>query len=192
MQKLDKKESKKVVVLSPETHIKLGNLCKAHGSNMKDFTEKMITYFEKTGIDPLDAEGTDLKEAIKGLRKENNRVIGFIKQQEKTKLDPILDELSASALDFRERSKSLDKVSELAMEIFKLRNAFEQDISRSRHAIGEGKREVYNTAVMVFSKYLQEQDALRKKSTFGGIQIKLDELDELNRSYKDYFKQLKH
>ena len=192
MQKSDIKEPKKVVVLSPEMHTRLGKLCKAHGSTMKDLTEKMIAYFEKTGIDPSDTEGTDLKEAIKGLRKENNRVIGFIRQQEKTKLDPILDELSASALDFRERSKSLGKVSELSREMSRLRNVFEQDISHSRRAIEEGKREVYNTALTVFSNYLQEQEALRKKSTFGGMQIKLEELDELNRSYKDYFRRLKH
>lgn len=187
MTKNQNSESKKVVVLSKESHMKLGKLCKERGSNMKDFTAQMITYFEKTGIDPSDSNGTDLKEAIKGLQKENNRVIGFIKQQEKTKLDPILDELATSTLVFRERAVSLGKVEDLSKEIARLRNTFEQD----RHAIENGKYEMYKAALTMFSNYLQEQDKLRKKSTFGGEQIKLEELDELNGRYRNHFKHLK-
>ncbi len=187
-----KKESKKVVVVSKETHATLGKLCELHGSNMKELTAQMVSYFERTGIDPFDAGGTDLKEAIKGLRKENNRVIGFIRQQEKTKLDPILEELAASSVEFRQRSRELGNIGELARQMSGLRKSVEQEMSRWRHAINEERNKVYRAALAMFSDYLHDQKGLRKKSTFGGEQIRLEELDMLNREYRDNFQRLDH
>ncbi len=187
-----KKESKKVVVVSKETHATLGRMCERHDSNMKELTAQMVSYFERTGIDPFDAGGTDLKEAIKGLRKENNRMIGFIKQQEKMKLDPILEELAAASVEFRQRSVELGKVGELSDGMARLRNSVEQEMSRWRYAIKEEREKVYRAALSLFSDYLHYQDGLRKKSTFGGEQIRLEELDGLNREYRDRFQGLRH
>lgn len=188
--KKEKTPKQKAVVLAPETHAKLTQLCQTHGSNMKEFTAQMVTYFEKTGIDPTEVAGTDLKEAIKQLRKENNRVIGFIKQQEKEKLTPILDELAAATQVFRHKSAELDRVRELSKQLFHLRTGFDKEIAKYPQRLKDGKYEVYRSAVLLFKRYLEAQEQLKKKNTFGGEQIKLEELATLNATYQEYFKRL--
>ena len=186
--KKEKKGSPKAVVMSLDTHDKLTKLCKAHGSNMKDFTAQMVTYFEKTGIDPSDVEGTDLKEAIKGLRKENNRVIGFIKQQEKMKLEPILDELANSSIEFRKRSRSLDRIGELGKEIVLLKQKVGTEISNSEGRKEEAVEGAHRTGLRKFMKYLGEQEKLRRKGMVGSEHIRWEELAQLNEKFEGQFR----
>ncbi|UZR99632.1 BfmA/BtgA family mobilization protein [Chondrinema litorale] len=165
----------KAVPLEETTHSSLVKLCKDHNRKLKEFTAQMISYFEKTGIDPVDSEATDLKETIKLLRKENNRVIGFIKQQEKTKLNPVLDELARSTQEFRKKADQLDKVGELSKKITQLIN---KEVSDNRKHLEK--------AEVLFLNYLEKQ-----RLVFGTGKIKQDNLQELNSTYLAYFKTLK-
>jgi hypothetical protein len=55
----------------------------------KEFVEKMIDYFHETGLDPKDK----IKSVPGELSKLRNTLVSFIKEQEKTKLNPILNKL---------------------------------------------------------------------------------------------------
>ena len=146
--------SKKAVPLELDTHAKLVDICKKKNVNIKDFTAHMVDYFYRTGIDPGDEANTNLKEAIKELRKENNRVIGFIKQQEKTKLDPILDQMAVGYRTFKEQAGTLDKLGTFGEQFGKLlRNQV-----KLMDAIMDPRRDIYKNAIILFHDYLKEQE----------------------------------
>jgi hypothetical protein len=58
--------------------------------SQKDYLHAMITYFKETGIDPT-AKTRSTADELSRLR---NTVISFIREQEKTKLDPIINKLN--------------------------------------------------------------------------------------------------
>lgn len=81
----------KHIRISAGSHAHLKKLAKRHGKSIKELTEQMINYFRRTDIDPSDVSFKSSADAIKSLDK---RLIGFIKTQEKEKLNPLLDEVS--------------------------------------------------------------------------------------------------
>ncbi len=144
----------KAVLLEEDTHAKLTRLCEMHGRNLKQFTAQMIDYFERTAIDPTDENDTNVKGAIKELRKENNRVIGFIKQQEKTKLEPILDQMAVGYRAFEKHAGTLDKLGIFEKEFKKIiGNQF-----KLMDAIVEPRKDIYQKAINLFKNYLKEQE----------------------------------
>ena len=146
--------SKKAVPLELDTHAKLVEICKKKNTTIKDFTAQMVDYFYRTGIDPSAEANTNLKEAIKELRKENNRVIGFIKQQEKTKLNPILDQMAVGYNEFKSNAGALNTVYELEEQLGKvLRNQ-----QRLSNEINRGSIDSIMKARKLFADYLKEQE----------------------------------
>lgn len=59
-------------------------------ASRKEYTERMILYFKETGIDPMVRN----KNTADELSKLRNTVISFIKEQEKSKLEPIIGQLN--------------------------------------------------------------------------------------------------
>lgn len=59
----------------------LQKLCQKLGIKKKDFLEKSISFFQKSGLDPREAH--DVSAQIKPIE---NRLIGFLKVQDKNEL----------------------------------------------------------------------------------------------------------
>lgn len=79
----------------------------------KALLEIMIHYFKVTGIDPRERQAGNPTDAIKAL---DQRLISFIKQQEKEQLRPIKDELALitkKLYAFDDEEKGLGKVHHL-------------------------------------------------------------------------------
>ncbi|UZS00211.1 BfmA/BtgA family mobilization protein [Chondrinema litorale] len=144
----------KTVLMDETDHIKLEKLCSMHGRNMKEFTSQMIDFFDRTGMDPTDERNTNLKEAIKELRKENNRIISFIKQQEKTKLEPILDQMAVGYRTFEKNVGTLNKMGVMEEQLSKvLRNQ-----GKLWECLENTRKKAVQKAIQLFSNYLKEQE----------------------------------
>ena len=169
----------KSVLMDADDHAKLEKLCSIHGRNMKEFTSQMIDYFERTGMNPSDEKNTNLKEAIKELRKENNRLIGFIKQQEKTKLNPILDQMAVGYRTFDKHVGKLYNLESIDERLGKiLRN--QQRLSDS---INNPKEALKDKAQTLFVHYLNAQEWGKTI----GIGKYVKDPTRLNEEYRDMF-----
>lgn len=178
----DKPKSRQVksVPLDLAVHEQLAKLAENNGCKIKEFATLMVDYFTRTGIDPKDPESTNLKEAIKNLQKENNRVIGFIKQQEKTKLNPILDEMALGMMAFKTQTEQLKKLADLE-------GWFERVISnqkRLNESFKLARNEEKQKAVRLFNAYLEEQEWGER--TLGGKYVK--DPTALNEKYSQLFR----
>jgi hypothetical protein len=78
--KIDKEYLDILKGLSKESEIK----------TQKEYVQSMILYFKETGIDPK-AKNRSTAEELSKLR---NTVISFIREQEKKKLDPLIDRMN--------------------------------------------------------------------------------------------------
>lgn len=87
---MNEKQPDKHIVISQAIYPKFDKLAKAYGLTNKGLLEAMINYFEQTKADPRDPKADNPTDAIKALDK---RFIGFIREQEKRLLTPILDEM---------------------------------------------------------------------------------------------------
>lgn len=82
------------VTIDQETAQKLDKLCKLYGLTKKDFLSLSLSYFEKHGINPAVHE-TPTAEMEK-LRKRFDQVIAFIRTQEKEKINPMFEAITAT------------------------------------------------------------------------------------------------
>ena len=87
------KERDKHILISADLHSRFERVATSYGLSNKALLEQMIIYFEVTKADPRDPKAGNPTDAIKALDK---RLIGFIREQEKKILIPILDELRVS------------------------------------------------------------------------------------------------
>lgn len=95
----------KTIAVSIGTHRQLERLAEKFGLSQKDLVGAMVQYFTMTKADPRDpkAEMPDvtlkkMAEKVDGLDK---RLIGFIREQEKELLKPILSEIRAARSELR-------------------------------------------------------------------------------------------
>jgi uncharacterized coiled-coil DUF342 family protein len=79
------------VNLSKEHHELLQKLCKRDDIKyQKDYVESMLEYFDETGLSPTQK----IKSVSSELSKLRNVLVGFIREQEKTKLDPLITQFN--------------------------------------------------------------------------------------------------
>lgn len=109
---------------------KLRELAKKYNTSAKDFAQKMILYFYRTGHDPEDLKVEGSTEAIKKLDK---RLISFIRTQEKEKLAPMLEEIGLANKQlhtFMEQAPSKDQLRQIVENQKKLKSMFEEIMSK--------------------------------------------------------------
>jgi hypothetical protein len=82
------------VTIDRETARKLERLAKQTGQTKKDFLSLSLDYFEKYGINPATHE-TPIQE-MERLRKRLDQVIAFIRTQEKDKINPMFEAITAT------------------------------------------------------------------------------------------------
>jgi hypothetical protein len=88
-----KKRDITTVAISRNSMQKLELICESLGIDKKDFLEKSIDYFTKTGDDPRDPIKDNL---IGRLSKIENRIIGFIKTQDTDYLKVLLEDTKSA------------------------------------------------------------------------------------------------
>jgi flagellar motility protein MotE (MotC chaperone) len=101
----------KTIRVQEEAHKELTDLAKSHGMNIGEFTEEMVNYFKRTKSDPRQRE--DTVTTLKQVKKELNRLIGFIKTNEKEHLKPILDSLEVTRRNLNNNVHKLDDIAVL-------------------------------------------------------------------------------
>jgi molecular chaperone DnaK (HSP70) len=87
----------KHIVVDEEYKKRISQLAKDFDINEKQLVQSMADYFFNTGIDPRkstrESFNTAIKKLEKSIKETDNRIISFIKQQEKTQLKQIIENL---------------------------------------------------------------------------------------------------
>lgn len=97
-------EAIKPLQLDEATHTNLKRLAKEHGRSMKQLVAEMVNYFKQSGQDPQQVNAGSSANAIKSLEK---RFTTFIRNQEKERLTPMLDELAIVSKILREKAETM-------------------------------------------------------------------------------------
>ncbi len=87
---MDKKRDYFILRIEKDYEQKMKKLKEKFGRSMKELTEQMIDYFNAVGIDPNTRDESVSKE-LQSLR---NTFISFIRNQEKTKLNPLVNQFN--------------------------------------------------------------------------------------------------
>jgi len=101
-----KKRDITTVAISQNYSQKMELVCDSLGMDKKDFLEKCIDYFSKTGDDPREPVKDNL---IGRLGKIENRIIGFIKTQDNDYLKVLLEDTKSAHTRF---SNQKDEIKE--------------------------------------------------------------------------------
>jgi hypothetical protein len=95
----------KTVSVSVGTHRQLERLAEKFGLSHKDLVGAMVQYFTVTKADPRDPKADTPDVALKKMAEKvdglDKRLIGFIREQEKELLKPILSEIRAARSELR-------------------------------------------------------------------------------------------
>jgi|GEM_PF-3158603 len=98
--KIEEAYHKDLCILSKQTH-----------RTQKEYIEQCISYFKLTGKDPKDVNAESIVAQIKKLE---NKLVSFIRVQERDKIDPIFEELSVIAKNFEEKFQNIPTKKEIA------------------------------------------------------------------------------
>ncbi len=153
--------AKKSVLISSYHHKELKKLSEAYNLSYYKLLEEMITYFKKTGINPLDPKNENPSRALRELDK---RMVSFLRVQERDILKPLRQEV----YEYSKEQKQLTEKSHKIL-INKLQNIENQEISRSNKTFMEIKNQ--RKAVIAIAKLI---DAKNKS----GILSKINDLFE--------------
>jgi len=107
----------KQVRISPGTYKQLAKLADGQGVSLKEMIHLMVTYFQVTKANPADPQndipGLGIKKLTEKVEALDKRFIGFVREQEKDLLKPILSEVKAT----RSQLGSLGQGNELAEQL---------------------------------------------------------------------------
>lgn len=92
----------KLVKITEEMHKILSKNAALDKQTKKDYFESMIVFFDKNGISPRSMEDSPVAQ----ITKVKDQLIGFIRTQEKTKLNPIVDDLELNIKLLRDHLKA--------------------------------------------------------------------------------------
>ena len=97
---------KKSIIINEFHHKELVKISNVFGAKYGDFTESMILYFKKTGINPLEAKNENPATMIKSLDK---RIVSFLKVQERDILKPLRNEIFEYSSEQKKQYENLSK-----------------------------------------------------------------------------------
>ncbi|WOK07186.1 BfmA/BtgA family mobilization protein [Imperialibacter roseus] len=163
---MDSSERVKTIAISELGHAKLVKISKRCSLPLGRSAEFCIFYVDKLKIDPTNQSEGNPTDAIEALR---NDLVGFIRTQEKTKLNPMLENLSmasqkiSSVMDnlpskgdfhfLKDQADWLKKSSESQLK--EIRN-FQSDLKWIRTT----RIDLANNLIRVFRIYLSEREKL--------------------------------
>jgi hypothetical protein len=127
----------------------LNELKITYGMDKKRIVELSIRYFHKNKINPENIKPTDSAAELKALR---NSLVGFIKTQEKEKLDPILQKLDYLIEKLNKPvSPMVNTTSQSAEQYSNLLVTHKNLIEKHNKLV-----ELYNNSILVIKKQLTE------------------------------------
>jgi predicted RNA-binding protein YlxR (DUF448 family) len=154
----------KSVRFNPDTDLKFSKLSEKLGRSKQELFGQMVDYFYKSKKDPGDLNDELLK---KELGQGINRIISFIKTQEKEALTPIM-------ADGRELQRNL---TFLMGQVYQFFNVDPKNIARGFYLDSQRERAKENTDLV------QKQEALEKQQK--EMVAELQKLLSETRSYQD-------
>ena len=95
---------KKSLLISTKHHKELSKLSEAFGTSYYKLVEEMILYFKKTGINPNDFKNDNPSVLVKKL---DNRIIAFLRVQERDILKPLRLEVFNYSKTVEESNKNI-------------------------------------------------------------------------------------
>ena len=81
------------IAIDEKTHKEAKTLCKTLDLTLGELVQHSVIYFKKTGVNPSKSDNDSPLKAIEGLTKETRQVVGFLKEHEQKKLNPLHDGL---------------------------------------------------------------------------------------------------
>lgn len=142
----------------------LKDLTKEHEvETQQEFFNAMVLYFKETGINPK----TKTKSTVEELSKLRNTLIGFIREQEKKKLDPMILKIT-EVLDFLRDYFKNEAVSKKDMMSL-VQSLKQEDKQNTKYQDSGDERytNLVNQAKGIFNELFKNF----KSSTFGGYII---------------------
>ena len=115
---------KKTIAVTEKIHEEVKTLCKTLDLELGAFVEHSMLYFKKTGINPSKSENESPLKAIEELKKAVRQVVGFMKEHEQKKLDPLHEALI-----------NLTNTLEASLKILPKSERFDQVIKGVNHHI---------------------------------------------------------
>lgn len=111
---------RKSLSVSAGTHQQLERLGTKFGLSHKDLIAVMVQYFTATKVDPRDTKADVPDDALKKMAEKvdtlDKRLIGFIREQEKELLKPILSEVRAMRTQIGQASVSSSPITAEQLE----------------------------------------------------------------------------
>jgi len=165
----NKKEKNSTVAISPEVGKKLEQFCKDRGITKKDFLSLSLNYFLINGIDPTKHESPSAE--LEKHRKRLDQVIGFIRTQEKDKINPMFEAITATEKRIKNEIDGIAKneiLKQFASTLNKQYNQYELDIRQRQEnekMIMAEQRDI-KTAI---EKLLQLMDEKNKSGLIGKL-----------------------
>jgi hypothetical protein len=168
----------------------LKELSKENGTKtQKEFVQSMILYFKETGIDPK-AKNRSTAEELSKLR---NTVIAFIREQEKKKLDPLIERMNetfAFLLDhYKNEAVTKADIKALLISQEKGPQHVAHDVKKDGNSDKLQQQifdEKYKTLVSHVKGIFKDFEKNFKSSAFGGYSVDKATFDK----YKTMFEKL--
>lgn len=171
-----KKRDITTVAISRNSMQKMELICDSLSMDKKDFLEKSIDYFSKTGDDPREPVKDNL---IGRLAKIENRIIGFIKTQDNDYLKVLLEDTKSAHTRFSTQKDEIKETVRLGGK------NTEDYILKMGNAIIAKERELFKPIADQFAEIQKEKSEIKrlrekitevigfiesntKKSTIGG------------------------
>jgi len=168
------------IVIDDHFKDKIGVLLEQYEfSTVKEFTESMVTYFVENGINPRNKEKSlkgDLGDVNKNIAELRKTMVGFIREQEKQKLNPILlklDDLYKIQIQFMEMTVTKEEVNQLFNTIAR-QSAIGATV-KNTPAVDDNTK--YNNLLENVKKHFTKFTEGFKKVTFGGYTLDKDWYD---------------
>jgi hypothetical protein len=156
---------KKTIAVTEKIHAEVKTLCKTLDLEFGAFVEHSMLYFKKTGVNPSKSYNESPQKAIEELIKVVRQVVGFMKEHERKKLDPLHEALI-----------NLTNTLEASLKILPKSERFEQVIKGVNHHINllvENHKKQ-----MDFLKQSGQETMQENKTELGSLASAIDTLTE--------------
>lgn len=172
----------KTVAISEGAHRKLSILSERLNRPKGQLVEECITYAHKLRVDPSNLKEGNPTEAIKTLR---NDLVGFIRTQEKTKLQPLLDTLSIASQKITTgmasvpRREDLIKIIEAYDKLSNNYNAQQETLKKYESYL----KTIYSTRIDLIKRFeLILKNYIEERENINGM-LEGKKIKELQSSY---------
>lgn len=150
-------------------------------SSRKEYTEKMIQYFKDNGLDPA-TKGRSVGDEIAKLR---NTVISFIREQEKKKLEPMIQQVSEITSFLADYYKN-EAVTKKDLQRF-ISDVKGQEVKPER-VKEEARAPIHDNRIEIAKDYFRDFITHLKSSSFSSSSLNIDKT--IVNKYSELFAKL--